>query len=246
MPFNKMSITDAKKLLIHVVFFDPALSRSNIEEVINKVERLYPESNSYDLEYWLGLALRNFTAWFIRGEERKVYLEKAIRHLERAYALSEGTIPNEYPQDKRNILDYIDRNTIACEIGYLLIEERVVRDIEKGITYLKPVFETTKDYYPAFCALAEAFYKLGDYLKATEIAFESHRRATESLEFKDHIPTSPLSIAGKSLRAEAKECKKSGDINCAISLLQKSVNMKIASDNDVKMLNKLKELKEQI
>lgn len=241
-----MSITDAKKLLIHVVFFDPALSRSNIEEVINKVERLYPESNSYDLEYWLGLALRNYNGWFIRGEERKVYLEKAINHLERAYTLSEGIIPNEYSQDKRHFTDYVDRNTIACEIGILLIKEAIVRDLEKGINYIKPVFESTKDYYPAFCTYAEAFYKLGDYLKAAEIAFESHRRATESLEFKDHIPTSPLSIAGKSLRAKVKECKKNGDIDFAISLLQKSVDMKIASNNDVKMLNKLKELKEQI
>ena len=39
-----------------------------------QIEAQVQENTSYIIEYWLGIGWRNFAAWFIRGEERSMYL----------------------------------------------------------------------------------------------------------------------------------------------------------------------------
>lgn len=239
--FFKMSVAQAIKSLMEMSCFglgkEP--SQSEISKLISKVEKQFPDSGSYELEYWLGIALRNYTAWFVRGEERKPYLQKAVQHLEKAYALSKGVIPEKLPATDKHTLGSLDQNTIACEVGSLLIDETIIRDLEKGISYLRPIFNNTTDYYPQFCSYAEAFYKLCDYLKAAEVAIELHRRAEKSPEWKDSVPPAPMGIVAKAYRAKAKEHKKNGEIRQAISLFQKLVDMNLATDNDKKLLEKL-------
>lgn len=244
--FSKMSVEQAIRSLMEVSCFGlgKGSSQSEMSKLISKIEKQFSDSDSYKLEYWLGIALQNYTAWFVRGKERKSYFKKAVQHFEKAYVLSKGIIPNELPVTNRRTLSSLDRNTIACNIGSLLIDVAIIRDLEKGISYLRVVFDNTTDYYPQFCSYAEAFYKLGNYLKAAEIALELHRRAERSPKFKDRVPPAPMNIVAKAYRAEAKKHKKEGEIKQAISLFQKLVEMNLATDSDKKLLEKLQEIKD--
>ena len=208
-------------------------------KVISKARKDCLDSDSYELEYWLGTALVYYNTWFVRGDERKPYLEEAVYHLERAFALSEGKIPKEYPPHEVKEFGSLFRNDIACEVGQLLIDEAIIRDIEKGISYLRPVFESSSYYHPLLCFYAETYYKLEDYLKAAEVALELHKRAEK--EWKDKAPPAPLGIVAKSYRAQAKQHKKNGEIDQAIYYFQKLVDMDLATDNDQKLLKKLQE-----
>lgn len=238
---SKMSRSKAINSLIEISCFgiSKQLSQSDMSNLISQIEKQFQDSDSYELEYWLGIALRNYAAWFIRGENRKHYLQKAAQHLEKAYALSNGVILDEIPMTEKHTFRSIDRNTIACEVGSLYIDEAIIRDIKKGISYLGAIFNNTTDYYPQFCSYAEAFYKCGDYFKAAEIALELHNRAKKSSEWKDSIPPAPMHLIAKSYRAAAKEKKKEGEIRKAISLFQKLVDMNLATENDKKLLKKL-------
>ena len=197
--FSKMSVAQAIKSLMKMSHFglgnEP--TQSEMHKLISKVEKRFPDSDSYELEYRLGIALRNYTAWFVRGDERKPYLQEAVQHLEKAYALSKGVIPEELTATDEHTLGSLDRNTIVCDVGFLLIDEAIIRDLEKGISYLETIFNNTTDYYPQFCSYAEAFYKLGDYLKSAEVALELHRRAEKSSEWKGSVPPAPMGIVAK-------------------------------------------------
>ena len=206
--------------------------------IISNIEEQFSDCDSYELEYHLGSALQTYSI-FVCDDERRLYLQKAIQHLEKAYNLSKGIIPEELPVKDRH-KGLISRNMIACEIGYLLINNRIIRDIDKGIFYLETVFNNTNDYYPAFCSYADAYYKLGDYNKAAEIALESHRRAKESPEWGNIIPSVPIEIAAKAYRAQAKEYKRNGEFKQAILLFEKLVDMNFATENDKKILKDLK------
>ncbi|KAF5414744.1 MAG: hypothetical protein C5S48_07665 [Candidatus Methanogaster sp.] len=240
--FSKMSVAQTIKSLREMSHLglgnEP--SQSEMHKLISKVEKRFLDSDSYELEYRLGIALRNYTAWFVRGDERKLYLQEAVQHLEKAYALSKEVISEELTATDKHTLGSLDRNTIACEVGFILIDEAIIRDLEKGISYLGTIFNNTTNYYPQFCSYAEAFYMLGDYLKSAEVALELHRRAEKSFEWKGSVPPAPIGIVAKAYRAKPKEHKKNGEIRQAISLFQKLDDMNMATDNDQKLLEKLR------
>lgn len=213
-------------------------SQSEMAKSISKIEKQFANSDSHELAYWLGIAFRNYTSMFIRGDKRKPYFQRVVYYFERAYALSKGVIPDEVPVAKIHT-GALDRNTIACEAGFLLINEVLIRDLKKGMYYLGTVYNNTKSYYPHLCSYAEAFYKLGEYLKAAEVALELHRRAQKSNEWKDKVPPAPMGIAAKAYRAKAKEYKKNGEIKQAVLLFQRLIDMNMATDNDRKLLGKL-------
>ncbi|MCP4256020.1 MAG: hypothetical protein GY774_00670 [Planctomycetes bacterium] len=220
-----MNITTAIKSLESVCLttLDTSLPlQSEMGDVIAEVEKQFPESSSWELEYWLGIAIRNYTAWFIRGDERKQYLQTAILHLENAYTLSGGS----------------QQDDIACVLGCMFIDEAVIRDLKKGVFYLKPIFDSTEDYQPAFCSYAEAYYKLGDYAEAIHIGLELNRRAKRQ-EWHSGPPTAPMNTVSKSYRVLAKDSKKKGKIEAAISLFQTLINLGLATDNDKELLKKL-------
>lgn len=240
MIFTKMSRGEAIKSLKEMFCFGlgKELSQSKMAKSLSKFEKQFLKSDSYEFAYWLGIAFRNYTSMFVRGEKRKPYLQRAAYYFEKAYALSKGVIPDELPI-AMIYTGSLDRNTIACEAGSLYINEAIIRDLKRGIYYLGIVYSSTKSYYPQLCSYAEAFYKLGKYLKAAEIAFELHRRAQESSEWKDKVPPAPVSIAAKAYRAAAKEYKKNGESKKAIFLFQRLIDMNMATDNDRKLLRNL-------
>lgn len=240
MIFTKMSLAQAIRSLkeIFCFRFGKESSQSETAKLISKIEKQFANSDSYELAYWLGIAFRNYTSMFIRGEKRKPYLQRAVHYFERAYALSKGVIPDEVSITKAQ-MGVLDRNTIACEAGSLFIEEAIIRDLKKGIYYLGTVYNNTKSYYPQLCSYAEAFYKVGKYLKAAEVALELHRRAQGSPEWKNKVPPAPMNIVAKAYRAKAKEYKKNGEIKQAILLFQRLVDMNMITNNDRKILEKL-------
>jgi len=210
-------------------------SQKEMSKLISKIEKQFPNSDSYELEYWMGIALRNYTAWFIRGDERAQYLSKAVQHLERAFDLYDEDVPEMHPTSRP-----LNRNVIAGEVGSILIDEAAIRDLEKGMLYLEFLFKNTRNYDPYLCSYAEGFYKLKDYDKAAKIGLELVRRA-EKYAKRDlgAIPPAPLNIVVKSYRAKAKEAKKNGRTSEAIALLQQLVDMDRATDNDKKILETL-------
>jgi hypothetical protein len=206
----------------------PQPEPSEMLSIIEKVEGQYPQNNSAELEYWLGIAWRNYTAWFVRGDDRKAYLEKAITHLERAYEI-------EKAHSGASLTDYAD------VLGILLVEESTVRNLQRGIALLESVFQNTREYDPCLCAYAEAIYKVGEYQKAADIALELHCRAKQSKEWKGSIPPAPMRIAAKSYRAEIKELKSERRFRDALSISEKLVQTDFVTTNDLKIHRKLQE-----
>lgn len=243
MYFSKMSVAQAIRFLIDMSCSGPGneSKRSEMYRLFSEVEKYFMDSASYELEYWLGFALRNYTSWFVRGEERKLYLQRAVQHLEKAYILSKGIIPEELPARERYNTMSLDRRMIACEIGSLFIDEAIIRNLEKGISYLSVVFNNTTEYYPQLCSYAEAFYKRGDCLKAAEIAFELCRRVENSSEWKEAgEPPALKDIIAKAYRTKAKQYVKNKETELAVNFFQKLVDLSLATDNDRKLLDKLR------
>lgn len=114
----------------------------------------------------------------------------------------------------------------------MLVDEVIISNIEKGMVYLETVFNNTDDYEPVLCYYVEGLYKLKNFNRAAEVALSLLDRAKRSKEWKTCIPPSIPKLIAKSYRAKAKEDKKLGNVDQAISSLQKLIEMEISTDND--------------
>ena len=83
--------------------------------VITTIEKNYRDLKDDDLFYNIAIAYRNYTAWFIRSNEKKYFLENAIENLRKAISLSPENIDARY------------------ELSWLLINEKSVRNLVEGI-----------------------------------------------------------------------------------------------------------------
>ncbi|OQA93090.1 MAG: hypothetical protein BWY24_00731 [Microgenomates group bacterium ADurb.Bin219] len=214
--------------------------KENMLKVIGDIENEFQNSTNPRLAYWLGIAWRNFTAWHIRGDERKEYLDMAINYFDKAFSLSKTTLPVQLPLEKRHNSQYLDQIDIAGELGHMLVEDAPIRDLDRAEKVLKFVFDNTDEYEPSLCSYAELFYKRGDYLKCAEIGLNISNRCAISPEWKDSPPPAPLGIVGSAYRAFAKQAKKSGKNEVAIEYFEKMKGLKVATENDLKILDKLK------
>lgn len=90
-------------------------------ELLNKIEDIEKNisaSSNSEIFYFLAIAYRNFSKWYKRGDEQKPYLSKCINYLNKSLELSNKNIKAKE------------------ELGRLLIEEKQIRDLEKGILIL--------------------------------------------------------------------------------------------------------------
>jgi len=87
--------------------------------IITSIEKNSIESNDTNLLYAIAIAYRNYCAWFVRGDKRKDYLKKSILFLNKSISASSNNIDAK------------------SELGKLLIEEKVVCDLSKGINILE-------------------------------------------------------------------------------------------------------------
>ena len=195
------------------------------------------------LAYWLGVAWRNYTAWHIRGDERKPFLEKSTEYFRQALKLAKNQLPIRLPLEKRHQVESLDQITIAGDSGFMLVENALMRNLNEAERILKFVAENTQEYEPCLCPYAELYYKRGNYKKAAEIALNAYERAKKSPEWKTTIPPAPLGIAGKAYRALGKKAKKQRRIKEAAKWYQKIVELGVATENDKKTLKKLRQTK---
>ena len=76
---------------------------------IRRVEQDVQTNTTAFIEYQLAVALRNYIAWYVRGESRRKYLEEVITHLEKSVRLS----PRQ--------------SEAKCELAVIQIAQRHVR-----------------------------------------------------------------------------------------------------------------------
>lgn len=86
--------------------------------VINRIRDEVNQNNNFELFYLFAISIRNFTSWYIRGDERKKYLDEVIFYLEKSIGLNDKFVEAK------------------AELGLLLIEQKVVRNLEKGYSIL--------------------------------------------------------------------------------------------------------------
>lgn len=101
---------------------------------IEVIEKNITNTTDTNLVCILGLSFLTYSKWYLRGIEQKVYLEKCIKYLNNSILLSSENI------------------TAREKLGKLLIDEKLVRDLEKGKSILtklninnqlKPQFNST-------------------------------------------------------------------------------------------------------
>lgn len=228
----------AIKILHEMTLFRPGYTLPSKQEMLTQIEQIeaqFPQNESYELELALGGALNHYIFHYVRGDERKLFLERVVRHWERAYRLAAGK-----RLDMAGCGSKLEPELfIAAALGSLLVQEAPIRDLDKGIFYLERVYNTTKDYVPALCSYAEALYKRGAYLEAAQVATALYLRATSDPEWKDSVPPAPMGIAVKAYRAEAKRLKKEGKLKEAAEVLQGLVETGCATVNDRLLLEAL-------
>ena len=225
---SEISISEAIKLLDRACFMGQA-TQQDMLNLIENVERQHSTSDSAELHFLLGLSLECYSAWFVKGDKRKPFLQNSVEHLERALSIEEhksGTKRNDY----------------AVRLGWQLVEEAQIRDIPRAIDLLQSVFESVADFVPHLCSYPEALYQLGDYLKSAEVAIELNRRATLSRQFVGQFPTAPMQMAAKAYRALARQLKKDGKLLDALSVSSKLLETGFATENDMQIHKKLADL----
>jgi tetratricopeptide (TPR) repeat protein len=181
-----------------------------------------------------------YTAWHVRGDARRGFLERAVRY----YRMSGN----------------------KAGLGRLLVNEAQVRNLKEAIPLLEELYTNSTNYDPALCSYAEALYKDGQYVRAYEVATHIHGLAEKTKKYWDaqmeqlkrcsvdlsqpeyvttlhnwmsSLPTAPMELAAKALRAEAKRLKKAGQQKEAIAMLKQLQETGRATNNDVRELERL-------
>lgn len=108
---------------------------------IKGIELKGKKFNNDELYYLLGVSYRNYTAWYIRGDERKKYLTKSLSMFEKVSKRhSEG----------------------RAEMGKLLIDEKLIRDLPRGMKILEELDNKKKLPAPLNSILAKANRQYGN------------------------------------------------------------------------------------
>lgn len=92
---------------------------SEMLSIITEIEKTSTQLKSSDLFYSIAIAYRNYCVWFVRGDNRKQFLEKCLFYLNESLSITPNNI-----------------NT-KSELGRLLIEEKAIRNLSKGIKILE-------------------------------------------------------------------------------------------------------------
>jgi hypothetical protein len=82
------------------------------------------EYTNYQIHYLLAIAYRNYSAWFIRGDQRKKYLDLMVDHLD------------------KSILINSDQVEVKVELARILIEEKLIRNLEKALIIISDLEKT--------------------------------------------------------------------------------------------------------
>jgi tetratricopeptide (TPR) repeat protein len=195
--------------------------------IIQEAERLYPNSINYDFNITLGGAYNAHKLNCGQVDNRKYCLEKAIAYFKIAYAVA---------KTKK------DKIYTAGALGMWLVNHKKVRNLDEGIYYLEEVLKLTNLYEPSLCWLAEGYYKQGQYDKAIEFGLNLHQKDKKECDNNGNsFASMPLEVVAKSCRKIGNIFKKNGDYIRAIQYFSKIKELNLSTDNDNKILAKLKE-----
>lgn len=86
---------------------------------IAEIEKSSTQLKHSELFYSIAIAYRNYCSWFVRGADRKQYLEKCLFYLNESLSIAPDNI------------------NVKSELGILLIEEKAIRNISKGMRLLE-------------------------------------------------------------------------------------------------------------
>ena len=232
-PSEQRAIEKLKSLALVTAGTSALPNRTTMLRTIQKIERKYEPNMSPALADVLAGAIVCFVGWHVRGKERKPFLERAVH--------------------------YYRRSGNKEQLGCLLVKEAQVRDLKEAIALLEDVFRESKTYRPSLCFYADALYKDGQSLEAYEAAIKIHRMAElhvadskrkfarDSISAAANeglilsVPTGPMDIAAKALRAEAKLLSKEGEIEAALAVLDRLQATGRATENDAKIMERLQQ-----
>ena len=124
-----------------------AVKNKKAQEMLSQIIAIKGKNtNTKDsnLSYALAIAYKNYCAWFVRGNEREKYLNKALSHLKQA-------------------ITYNSSNTEAkAELGKLLIEEKTIRDLHQGLSVLQELKDNGNLPTPLNSILSKALRQNND------------------------------------------------------------------------------------
>jgi len=117
---------------------DPNRAAPAMLSEIRRVEREIRAETTAPIEYKLAIALRNYTAWYVRGESRKAFLEEVVSHLTRSLIID--------PQ----------QCGAKCELARVQIDEQQVRDLPNAMRLISELEkdELLPDWLSSFAARA--------------------------------------------------------------------------------------------
>lgn len=112
--------------------------------IITDIDKKSNFLNNASLFYSLAITYQNYCAWFVRDDERQIYIEKCMYFLNKAISASPDNIGAK------------------PELGNLLIEEKVVRNLSKGIEILEELDSDGKMPSYLNAVLSKAHRQLGN------------------------------------------------------------------------------------
>jgi hypothetical protein len=92
---------------------------------LSEIENAIQQYRVSDLYYELAVALQNYTAWYVRGDERKTQLQRIVAYLRCTLSGSNST-------------------AAKIELARLLIEEKQVRDLEAALKLVEELSSHNK------------------------------------------------------------------------------------------------------
>lgn len=151
------------------------------QDMLNTIKRTEKEAykiKSCELFYEVGVAYRNYCAWYVRGDERKVYLEKSVDYFKEAYNYS-----SRLPFKNKSQFYHLDKTRIIGDLCNLLVNQRLVRDYRYAEPLLIEIMAQANDYEPIMCSYIQLLYAEKRYDEALDIAHQAQRFINASHEW---------------------------------------------------------------
>jgi tetratricopeptide (TPR) repeat protein len=234
-----MDCRTAVKLLHDLTTFrlgQERLSNADLLATIEEIETRFAGRQSFELELVLGGALNTYVFNCVRGDARGPFLQRIVRHWERAADLARGAAWDILPRFRLQPELYAH-----AILGSFLVCEAPVRDLDKALQHLEQVRCSTSWYVPELGTYADALYKRGDYLGCARIAAELRARADGDPEWRGvFAPQAFAPLLAKAYRAEAKRRQKQGDLQGAAKMFEALVDTGAATLNDLRLTERLR------
>lgn len=167
--------------------------------IIIDIEQNNLQETNTKFYYSLAIAYRNYCAWFVRGSSRKIYLDKTIVYLKKSIHLSKDNVES------------------ISELGRLLIEEKIIRNLSEGIEILQKLKSVNQMPDHLNSVLSKALRQNGDIELSTNYNL---------CNFKDPSPA-VFREERKKFRSLIREAKKNNEDEKLKQILNQYYNLAV-------------------